>query len=67
MGNSIHVHVETPFAKNIVINVNTVHLSEEELASLVADNTIYFGFYNHLCHLFSKETEENLVPFINND
>ena len=67
MGNSIHVHIETPFAKNIVINVSTVHLSQQELDSLVADNTIYFGFYNHLCHLFSKETEQNLIPFVNND
>ena len=67
MGSSLHVHVETEFAKNIVIVVSTVNLSEKEIEKISVGNKIYFNWYGHLCHLFSKESEQNLIPFINND
>ena len=67
MGSSLHVHVETNFSNNIVIVVSTVNLSEEEITNISVGNDIYFNWYDHLCHLFSKETEINLIPFVNND
>ena len=67
MGSSLHVHVNTLFSDNLVIVVPTVNLSEEEIAKISVGNKIYFTWYSHLCNLFSKETKENVIPFINND
>jgi len=67
MGSSLHVHVNTLFSENLVIVVPTVNLSEAEIAKIAVGNKIYFNWYSNLCNLFSKETEQNLIPFVNND
>ena len=67
MGSSMHVHVETPYADNIVIVVQTTNLSQEELDDISIGNTIYFNWRSKLVHLFSEETQMNLTPIKNND
>ena len=67
MGSTIHAHVETTFAKNVVIVIPITNLSQEELDEISVGNTIWFNWQGRLSHLFSKETEFNLIPFVNND
>lgn len=62
MGSSMHVHVETSFAKNIVIVVPTTNLSSEELEKITTGNMVYFNWQTRLAHLFSEQTQANLMP-----
>ncbi len=67
MGSTLHVHVETAFSKNIVIVVPTTNLTQAELERIATGNTIYFNWQSRLVHLFSEETQLNLIPISNND
>ena len=67
MGSSMHVHVEVPFAKDIVIVVSTTNLTQEELDKIAIGNEIHFNWRSKLVHLFSEETQINLIPIANND
>ena len=65
MGSSMHVHIETSFSKDIVIVVPTTNLSSEELERITTGNELYFNWQNRLAHLFSEETQANLMPIKN--
>ena len=67
MGSSMHVHVETPYSENIVIVVQITNLSQNELDNISIGNTIHFNWRSKLVHLFSEETQINLLPIKNND
>jgi multiple sugar transport system ATP-binding protein len=64
MGSEVHLHVVTPGEKNMIINIQTVDLNEEELEQLTGGKKIYFKWQPRLTHLFDKETETTLLPLI---
>ena len=65
MGSTLHVHVETTFSKNMVIVVPTTNLSQKEIDEIVIGNTINFNWQSRLVHLFSNETQLNLIRIEN--
>ena len=64
MGSTIHAHIETSFGANIVAVISITNLPQEELDKIAVGETIYFNWQSRLVHLFSKETEMNLLPII---
>ena len=63
MGSSMHVHIETEHNKNVVMIVPITNYDSKIYEEIVAGEKIYFTWNIGLEHLFSKETEENLIKF----
>ena len=63
MGSSMHVHIETENNKNVVMIVPITNYDSNIYEEIVAGKKIYFSWNIGLEHLFSKETEENLIKF----
>lgn len=63
MGSSMHVHIETETNKNVVMIVPITNYDSNIYNEIVAGEKIYFSWNKGLEHLFSKETEENLIKF----
>ena len=67
MGSTIHAHIETSFGAKVVAVISITNLSQEELDEITVGNTIYFNWQSRLVHLFSSETQMNLLPLVNNN
>lgn len=67
MGSSLHVHLDTAINKNIVVIVPVVSLPKEKLSEITAGKKIYLRWNPGLEHLFGKESEQNLIPFVNHE
>lgn len=61
MGSMIHLHVTVGNTKDIVIIVPTIDLAKIQANPFVSGQDIYVHFAFELAHLFSKETEKNLL------
>ena len=59
MGASVHLHVNAN-GKDVVMVVNTMNMSQAELAALSMGSAIKFDFLGSIAHVFSKETKINL-------
>jgi ABC-type sugar transport systems, ATPase components len=60
MGSSMHLHVNAN-DKDIVLVLQTVDLPPEKRAGFAYGETISFTFQSDLMHLFSAETQRNLI------
>ena len=60
MGSSMHLHVNTN-EKDVVIVLQTVDLPAEKRAGFEYGESISFTFDSDLMHLFSAETQKNLI------
>lgn len=61
MGSELHLHVLTSSGEQLIVRVPTVHLSSQQVASLVAGARIYVTFRGKVMHFFNAETEHNLL------
>lgn len=65
MGSEIHLHISTPAddgkVKDVVMRVSTNDLPGQYHGGIPYGSQIYFAFPGELVHLFSKETECNLI------
>jgi multiple sugar transport system ATP-binding protein len=70
MGSELYLHVtvpqadsaeEAPKAKDVVMRVATIDLPDEYHGGIPYGTPLHFTFPGELVHLFSKETEENLL------
>ena len=59
MGSSVHLHV-TAVGQDVIIIVNTMNMSADEVSALHSGTAVKFGFGGNNCHVFSKETGINL-------
>ena len=59
MGASVHLHVNA-HGKDVVMVVNTMNMTQAELAALSMGSAIKFDFLGSIAHVFSKETKINL-------
>jgi len=59
MGSSVHLHV-TAVGQDVIIIVNTMNMSADEVSALRSGTAVKFGFGGNNCHVFSKETGINL-------
>ncbi len=59
MGSSVHLHV-TAAGKDVVIIVNTMDMTGNEVAALSSGKDVKFSFGGNNCHVFNKETGINL-------
>ena len=59
MGSSVHLHV-TAVGQDVIIVVNTMDMTHEEVAALSMGKTIKFSFGGNNCHVFGKESGVNL-------
>ncbi len=59
MGSSIHLHVSA-VGQDVVIVVNTMNMTHDEVAALAMGTEIKFDFGGNNCHIFGKETGINL-------
>ncbi len=59
MGSSVHLHVEVN-GKDVIIVVNTMDMTHEEVAALSAGSTVHFTAGGNNCHVFNKQTGINL-------
>ncbi len=55
MGSSVHLHVNA-VEQDVIIVVNTMNMTHEEVAALSRGTAIRFGFGGNNCHIFGKET-----------
>lgn len=62
MGSEVHLHVITDDNVKMILNIQTVELSEEKLRKLENSKKVYFKWQPRLTHLFDKETKMNLIP-----
>ena len=61
MGSELHLHVTTDGTNKIILRLPTIDLTEEQRASLVYGNKLYFTFASKVIHLFDPQTEESLL------
>ena len=61
MGSELHLHVTTDGENKIILRLPTIDLTEEQRASLVYGNKLYFTFASKVIHLFDPQTEESLL------
>ena len=59
MGSSVHLHVNA-VGQGVVVVVNTMNMTYEEVMALAMGTTVKFGFGGNNCHIFGKETGVNL-------
>ena len=59
MGSSVHLHVNA-VGQDVIIVVNTMDMSHDEVAALSMGKTIKFNFGGNNCHVFGKESGINL-------
>ena len=59
MGSSVHLHVEA-VGQDVIIVVNTMDMTHEEVAALSMGKTIKFTYGGNNCHVFGKESGINL-------
>ena len=59
MGSSIHLHVNA-VGQDVIIVVNTMNMTHEEVMGLNMGTEVKFGFGGNNCHIFGKETGINL-------
>ena len=59
MGSSVHLHVES-VGQDVIIVVNTMDMTHEEVAALSMGKTIKFTYGGNNCHVFGKESGINL-------
>ncbi len=62
MGSSMHIHINTAENKNIIMIVRMLDVGKEFLDSLKPETPIYFKWNPVVECLFSKETQQNLLP-----
>ena len=62
MGSSMHIHINTAENKNIIMIVRILDVGQEFLDSLKPETPIYFKWNPVVECLFSKETQQNLLP-----
>ena len=60
MGSSVHLHVRA-VDQDVIIIVNTMNMTDAEVSELCADKEVKFSFGGNNCHLFDKETTNNLI------
>ena len=60
MGSSYHLHVTTG-DKDVVLVLQAVDLPADKRGGFAYGEQVSFRFDSHLVHLFSAETEENLI------
>ena len=61
MGSELHLHVTTDGANKIILRLPTIDLTDEQRASLVYGNKLYFTFASKVMHLFDPQTEQSLL------
>lgn len=61
MGSEVHLHVVTDEDVKMILNIQTVELSEEKLENLANGKRIYFKWQPRLTHIFDKETKNSLL------
>ena len=61
MGSELHLHVVTESGEQLIVRVPTVHLTSQQVASLVAGARIYITFRGKVMHFFNAESELNLL------
>ena len=59
MGSSIHLHVNA-VGQDVVMIVNTMNMTGNEVNALIGGKHLTFGFGGNNCHVFNKETGINL-------
>ncbi len=62
MGSSMHIHINTSENKNIIMIVRILDVGQEFLDSLKPQTPIYFKWNPVVECLFSKKTQQNLLP-----
>jgi multiple sugar transport system ATP-binding protein len=60
MGSSMHLHVRAG-EKDVVLVLQTADLPAEKRAGFAYGEEVSFSFRPELMHLFSGETEKNLI------
>ena len=61
MGSELHLHVTTNGEDKIILRLPTIDLTDEQRASLVYGNKLYFTFASKVVHMFDPQTEESLL------
>ena len=61
MGSELHLHVTTDGTNKIILRLPTIDLTEQQRASLVSGNKLYFTFASKVIHLFDPQTEESML------
>ncbi len=59
MGSSVHLHVQA-VGQDVIIVVNTMNMTHDEVKALAMGTEIKFDFGGNNCHIFGKETGINL-------
>ncbi len=59
MGSSVHLHI-TALGQDVIVIVNTMNMTSDEVSELRSGKTVNFDFGGNNCHIFSKETGINL-------
>ncbi len=59
MGSSVHLHVSA-VGQDVVVVVNTMNMTHEEVKAMSMGATVKFSFGGNNCHIFGKETGINL-------
>ena len=59
MGSSIHLHTNA-VGQDVIIVVNTMNMTHDEVKALAMGTEIKFDFGGNNCHIFGKETGVNL-------
>lgn len=62
MGSSMHIHIDAGNDKNIIMIVRILDVGQDFLDSLLPNEPIYFKWNSSIQCLFSKETQQNLLP-----
>ena len=62
MGSSMHIHIDAGNDKNIIMIVRILDVGQQFLDSLLPGEPIYFKWNPTIECLFSKETQQNLLP-----
>ncbi len=60
MGSSVHLHVKA-VDQDVIVIVNTMDMTDAEVAELNTGKEVRFSFGGNNCHLFDKETTNNLI------
>ena len=59
MGSSVHLHV-TALGQDVVLVVSTMNMTGAEVDALSSGSAVKFSFGGNVCHLFGKESGNNL-------
>ena len=61
MGSELHLHVVTETGEQLIVRVPTVHLSAQQVASLVTGARVFVTFSAKVMHFFDTESGLNLL------